>query len=85
MNVPDSVGVPLIVIVLLAHDADTPAGKPVAVPIPEAPVVVCVIAVSAVLIQRVGEEDAAPAVLSAVTVMVPVAFTVPQPPVNGML
>ena len=85
MNVPDAVGVPLIVIVLVAHAAVTPVGKPVAVPIPVAPVVVCVIAVSAVLLHKVGVLDAALAVLFGVTVIVPVAFTVPQPPDNGML
>ena len=79
------VGVPLIVIVLDAQAAVTPAGSPVAVPMPVAPVVVCVMFVSAVLIQRVGVEEAAPAVLSEVTVIVPVAFTVPHPPVNGMV
>ncbi len=68
-----------------AQAAVTPAGRPVADPIPVAPVVACVIAVSAVLIHNVGVDDAAPAVLLAVTVMVPVAFTDPQPPVNGML
>ena len=85
MKVPDAVGVPLIVIVLVAHAAVTPAGKPVAAPIPVAPVVVCVIAVSAVLIHNVGVLDAALTVLAGVTVIVPVAFTVPQPPDNGML
>ena len=82
---PEAVGVPLIVIVLDAHDAVTPAGKPVAVPMPVAPVVVCVIAVNAVLMHRVGAEDAVPTVLSGVTVIVPVADTVPQPPVKGIL
>ena len=76
---------PLIVIVLLAHAAVTPAGKPVAVPMPVAPVVVCVMFVNAVLIHNVGDELAAPAVLSGVTVIVPVAFTLPQPPVKGIL
>ena len=85
MKVPDVVGVPLIVIVLLAHAAVTPVGKPVAAPIPVAPVVVCVIAVSAVLIHNVGVLDAVLAVLAGVTVIIPVAFTVPQPPVTGML
>ena len=78
-------GVPLMVIVLLAQTALTPAGNPVAVPMPVAPVVACVMAVRAVLIHKVGVLDAAPAVLAGVTVIVPVAFTVPQPPVNGML
>ena len=85
MKVPDAVGVPLIVIVLLAQAAVTPVGKPVAVPIPVAPVVLCVIAVSAVLIHNVGVLDAALTVLAGVTVIVPVAFTVPQPPDKGML
>ena len=76
---------PLIVIVLLAHAAVTPEGKPVAVPIPVAPVVVWVMLVSAVLIHSVGLVLAAPAMLAGVTVIVPVAFTLPQPPVNGML
>ena len=40
VNVPDAVGVPLIVITFDAHAAVTPAGNPVAVPIPVAPVVV---------------------------------------------
>jgi hypothetical protein len=43
--------------------AVTPLGKPVAVPIPVAPVVVCVIAVKAVLIHNVGVDDAADTVL----------------------
>ncbi len=76
---------PLIVMVLPAHDADIPAGNPVAAPIPVAPVVVCVMFVNTVLIQSVGEADAALTVLFGVTVMVPVALTTPQPPVNGML
>jgi phosphatidylserine synthase len=70
---------------LEAQDADTPAGSPVGVPIPVAPVVVCVMLVSAVLRHNVGLEEAVPAVLAGVTVIVPVAFTDPQPPVNGML
>jgi hypothetical protein len=85
VNVPEAVGVPEIVIVSPDQTAVTPAGKPVAVPIPVAPVVVCVILVKAVLIHKVGDDEAAETVLSAVTVIVPVAFTVPQPPVNGML
>ena len=75
-----------MVIVLLAQAALTPAGNPVAVPMPVAPVVACVIFVNAVLIHKVGTLDAAPTVLSGVTVIVPVAeITGPQPPVNGML
>ncbi len=63
----------------------TPEGNPVAVPMPLAPVVVCVMVVRALLIQIVGVDDAALVVLSGVTVIVPVADTVPQPPVSGML
>ena len=40
MNIPEAVGVPLIVMVLDPKAAETPAGSPVAVPIPVAPVVV---------------------------------------------
>ena len=85
MKVPLAVGVPLMVITFEAHDALTPAGNPVAVPILVAPVVACVIFVNAVLMQSVGVLDAAPTVLAGVTVIVPVAFTVPQPPVNGIM
>ena len=87
MKVPDAVGVPLIVITLLAQTAVTPAGNPVAVPMPVAPVVVIVIdGVKAVFtISVIG--DAVPAVFGvhADTVIVPVAFTLPQPPVKGMV
>ena len=90
MKVPLAVGVPLIVMVLLAHVALTPAGKPFApetplLLMPVAPVVAIVMLVKAVLMHKVGVLDAAAAVLLGVTVMVPVAFTLPQPPVIGML
>ncbi len=55
--------------VLETHAAVTPAGNPVAVPIPVAPVVACVMLVKAVLIQRVGVLDAVPAVLMGLTVL----------------
>jgi len=84
LKVPDAVGVPLMVIVLVDQTAVTPAGKPVAVPIPVAPVVVLVMLVNAVLIHKVGVLDAVPAVFAAVTVIVPVALILPQPPVNGI-
>ena len=79
-----------MVMMLEAKLADTPAGKPFApetplLLMPVAPVVVRVMLVSAVLMHNVGVDDATPAVLFAVTVIVPVAFTVPQPPVNGIL
>ena len=62
-----------MVMVFAAHAAVTPAGRPVAVPMPVAPVVACVIGVRAEFMHRVGVEEAAPTVLLAVTVMVPVA------------
>ena len=74
-----------MVIKLDDHDAVTPAGNPVAVPIPVAPVVAMVIFVNAVLIHKVGFEDATPTVLLALTVIVPVAFTLAHPPVNGIV
>ena len=52
-----------MVMVLLAHVAVTPAGKPEAVPMPVALVVVWVMLVKAVLIHTVGVLDAALAVL----------------------
>ena len=73
-----------MVIVFDAQDAVTPAGRPVAVPIPVAPVVVWVTAVKAVLMHSVGVEEAEPTVFS-LTMIVPVAFILPQPPVNGIL
>ena len=85
MKVPVADGVPVIVMVFDAQLAVTPDGKPVAVPIPVAPVVVCVIFVMAVLIQTVGVDDATLAVFEDVTVIVPVALTVPHPPVNGIV
>ncbi len=71
-----------MVMVLAAQEAVTPPGKPLAAPIPVAPVVVCVMEVITVLIQGVGLEEAAETVLFGLTVMVPVVETVPQPPVS---
>jgi phosphatidylserine synthase len=71
--------------VLVAQEAVTPTGKLEGVPIPVAPVVVCVTLVIAVLIQVVGLEEAAVTVLSGLTIIVPVADTVPHPPIKGML
>ena len=68
-----------MVIVFDAQVAVTPAGKPVAAPIPVAPVVVCVIAAGkAVLIQSVGVDVGNETELLGVTVMVAVD-------VNGVL
>ena len=61
-------------IVFVAHAAVTPAGKPVAVPIPVAPVVVWVMAVKAVFILNVGLELAAEAVLLGDKVIVELAL-----------
>ena len=58
-----------MVIVLDAQLADTPAGKPVTVPIPVAPVVAMVMLVKAVFIQSVG------LVLGAAAVLFGVIFT----------
>ena len=79
-------GVPLIVItpVEALKEAFTPVGKPVGVPIPVAPVVVWVKGVRGVLIHNevvVGLET----VFVGFTVIVPVALTVPQPPVKGIV
>ena len=59
-----------MVMVLDAQAALNPVGNPVAVPIPVAPVVVCVIFVRAELIHKVGVDEAAPTVLLAFTVTV---------------
>ena len=67
---PDAVGVPLMVIVLLAKLAVTPEGNPVGEPMPVAPVVVCVMGVKAVLMHNVGVLDAALTVLLGLTVTV---------------
>ena len=78
---------PLIVITFADQVAVTPEGKPVGVPIPVAPVV-------DIVIEDIGEK---PQVLSLtdgvgltkvlfgheITVILPVAFTLPQPPVKG--
>ena len=64
---------PLIVMVLLDHAADTPVGKPEAVPIPVAPLLVpwVILGDNAVLMHKVGVLDAAPACIFAFTVTVP--------------
>ena len=80
MKVPDAVGVPLIVIKLLAQTAVTPAGKPVAVPMPVAPVVAIVIFVKTVFTVSVGLDDAVPAVLRVQGVTVVVVVIGGEPP-----
>jgi hypothetical protein len=76
--------VPLIVIVLDAHDAVTPDGKFTADPAPVAPEVEWVIGVNAVFMHKVGAELAALTVLFGLTIIVPEAVFVPpaQPPVS---
>jgi len=71
--------------VLPDHDAVTPVGRLLGVPIPVAPVVVKVTLGIASLKQTVGLELAADTVLVADTVIMPVALNVPQPPLSGML
>ena len=83
---PVADGVPLIVITLPDQAAVTPVGNPVAVPMPVALVVVCVIFVKAVLTVSVGVDDAVPTAQAAATVIVPVAFTALQlVPVSGIV
>jgi hypothetical protein len=78
------VGVPVMVMVLLFHEADNPVGNPDGVPIPVAPLVVNVISEGkAVLIQTEGVDEAAPTVFVC-TVSEPVAVLLPHPPVSTM-
>ncbi len=72
-----------------AQLAETPGGKPFApatplLAIPVAPVVVWEKLVKAVLMQTGLIAGAGVTVLFGAIVMVPVATTVPHPPVNGM-
>ena len=85
MKLPTAVGVPLIVITLADQEAVTPDGKSVAGPMPVAPVVAIVIdGVKTVFtISVIGEGVPAVFGVHDETVMVPVAFTLPQPPVKG--
>ena len=69
-----------MVITFNAHRADTPAGSPIAEPMPVAPVVVCVIFVNAELMQSVGAEEATLTLFAGVTVIVPVALISAQAP-----
>ena len=71
-------------IILLDQAAVTPKGNPEALPIPVALVVACVIFVKTVFTVSVGVDDAAPAEQEGVapTVILPIALTLPQPPVR---
>ena len=72
-------------IVFPAKVAVTPAGSPVAAPIPVAPEVVKVMSGEIVVPkQNVGFEDGGLTVLVGFTVIVPIALIKPQPPVKGM-
>jgi hypothetical protein len=86
LNVPESVGVPLRVstFVNVLKLAITPDGRFVGTPIPVAPVVVRITFGIGVLIHTVGLLEGGPTVL-VFTVILPVAFTDPQPPVKGIL
>jgi hypothetical protein len=86
VNVPEAVGIPLIVTTPAAHAPVTPAGNPLNVA-PVAPVVLYVILMIAVLIHLVWASvptaEVNVIVLFGVTMIVPVAVTggVVQPPV----
>ena len=69
------------------HTAETPVGRPLTVPIPVAPVVLCLILGKILFMHKVGDSDAVLAVFEAVTIIVPVATGLPAPqgPVNGMV
>jgi hypothetical protein len=88
VKVPETEGVPLIVNVFEFQLPVTPVGRPVTVA-PVDVVVAYVMFVSPVLIQRVWASVPAAELLAIVlfglTVMVPVALTNPQPPVNGIV
>lgn len=73
-----------MVIVLLFQVAVTPAGRPVAAPIPVAPVVAMVMLGESDVLMQIVRGAGAAAVLAAITVIEPVAFTIPHPPVNGI-
>ena len=74
-----------MVIVFEAQLAVTPAGNPVALPIPVAPEVVWVISFKTVFKHKTGAEEAALTVLNRLTCIVPSALKLLQPPVKGML
>ena len=76
---PLTIGVPLIVTVLFAHEPLTPVGNPVMVA-PIAPVVANIIVVMALLIHTVWLEPAS-IVFNGLTVIVPVVLAGGQPPV----
>ena len=72
--------------VILSEDqlAITPLGRPDEMPIPVAPEVVCMIFVSDVFIHNIGSDEGELTVLSKVIEIIPLAYKVSHPPVNGM-
>ena len=75
-----------MVMTLFSQVAVKPVGKPDGLPIAVAPVVVKVMSgVSKEFIQSEGLDEGLVTVLLVITVIVPEAVTVPQPPFNGML
>ena len=69
-----------MVIVSFDHNAVTPAGSPIIVSIPVAPLVVCMMEVKSLSMHKVGEEEAILTVSSVEIVRVPIALTLPHPP-----
>ena len=65
--------------------AVTPVGKPDAAPIPVTPVVVCVISGDIDVFTHKTRVAFDEAELLGVTIIVPVAFIEPQPPVKGIM
>ncbi len=74
-----------MVIVFPNQEAETPAGRLVAAPIPVAPVVVKVTDGIACPKQIVGFDEAALTVFVGLIVIVPVALRAVQPPVTGIV
>ena len=85
MKIPVTLGVPFIVNVLAFQETVTPLGRPVGAPIPVAPRVVWVIAGKMVFTHKTGEEEALLTVFNGLTKMVPLAKSVSQPPVSGII
>ena len=78
-------GVPIILSTLDDQMAVKPAGKPVASPIPVAPVVLNDVFPSTVLTHTELIAEADSTVLTGLTVIVPVAFKLSQPPSSGIV
>ena len=74
-----------MVIVSFAHVAVTPAGSPVGIPMPVAPLVVCIILFKVVNRHIVGIADGALTVFFGFTLIIPDASRLSHPPVNKIL